>query len=220
MPLDRIIFDLDGTLIDSSPSILDAFANAFAVCGHEPVRPLVPDVIGPPLMATLEVLSGSKDPSLLNALAAAFKDRYDREGHLSTLVFPGIEEMLQSLTAAKIDLSIATNKRLVPTHNILSHLGWLRYFSSVNALDSFTPALSSKSEMLRRMLGENAIDRGNTCYVGDRIEDGVAASENQLKFIFAAWGYGPSLPAFPPTVNPSIASTPADIVNIVLRSNV
>jgi phosphoglycolate phosphatase len=217
MSTERIIFDLDGTLIDSSPSILDAFATAFEACGHEPARPLTPAIIGPPLMATLEILSGSKDPLLLNALAAAFKERYDREGHLSTLVFPGIDEMLQGLVNAGIDLSIATNKRLVPTQNILTHLDWTRYFSSINALDSFTPALSSKSEMLRRLTtGTSTQGTTTPYYIGDRNEDGAAAGASQLPFILALWGYGPAAGSTFPA-DWVLADSPADILRYFLN---
>ncbi len=70
------VFDLDGTLIDSSSGILSALAAAFTSCGVKPVRPLVSQVIGPPLLEMLSLLSGSSDAALIDRLAEKFKYHY------------------------------------------------------------------------------------------------------------------------------------------------
>lgn len=57
----HILFDLDGTLIDSAPAILASFRDAFARAGLTPVIPIDDSIIGPPLTETLQLLAGSKD---------------------------------------------------------------------------------------------------------------------------------------------------------------
>ena len=57
----NVIFDLDGTLIDSSLGIMESFSKAFSVCNINLVRSLDSIVIGPPLMETLSLLSGTSD---------------------------------------------------------------------------------------------------------------------------------------------------------------
>ena len=57
----HILFDLDGTLIDSAPAILASFRNAFAEAGITPVVAIDESIIGPPLLETLQILSGSHD---------------------------------------------------------------------------------------------------------------------------------------------------------------
>ena len=75
----HVIFDLDGTLINSSESVLGSFASAFENCNRELKYPLTEEIIGPPLMETLSNLSGTKDPSVLELLAQQFKKNYDEK---------------------------------------------------------------------------------------------------------------------------------------------
>ena len=186
----HILFDLDGTLIDSAPAILASFREAFASTGVATVRSIDESVIGPPLTETLQLLSGSDDPALIGRLADAFKASYDSEGYKATAAYAGVGELLAQLAAAGRQLSIATNKRIHPTRLILAHLGWLDYFSHIYALDLFTPRLPNKAAMIARLLAEQNIPRDQAIYIGDRSEDGESADANNLPFIAVTWGYG------------------------------
>lgn len=185
----HVLFDLDGTLIDSAPAILDAFAKAFERCGIKTVLPLAPGVIGPPLMETLALLAGTRDSAVLQSLASAFKEVYDTEGYRQTYVFDGINPLLAALREAGYDLYIATNKRLLPTQRILEFLGWNEYFAGVYALDAFDPPLKSKADMIGQVLRLHQLPIENSVYVGDRDEDGQSARANGLRFLLASWGY-------------------------------
>lgn len=185
-----IIFDLDGTLVDSSPGILGAFADAFAVCGLKPTRPFAASVIGPPLRETLRLLAGSADAAVLDALTAGFTASYDRTGCLATDPFPGAEALLKTLRAAGLRLYLATNKRAAPTDRMLIHLGWQALFDAVYTLDRFERPMKDKSALLERLIAETGLDIARTTYVGDRREDGLAAQHNGLTFYWATWGYG------------------------------
>lgn len=185
-----IIFDLDGTLVDSAPGILNAFARTFSDCGLEPVVPLIPGMIGPPLRDTLQHLAGVADSHLLDQLTTVFKAHYDSASYLETQPFPGVETMLVTLAAADLDLHVATNKRAYPTQRILAHLGWTTFFNQVYALDLFNPPLPNKTALLARLLADTDLDAAQCVYVGDRQEDGQAARANHLTFCWAAWGFG------------------------------
>ena len=189
-PIKTILFDLDGTLIDSSTSILAGFGSAFHEEGIALTRPLSPEIIGPPLKETLAILAGKTDPVLIDRLADRFKHHYDGEGYKKTTVFDGVEAMLSALQEHAIPLAIATNKRLVPTRKIIQHLGWQHFFLELFALDSWTPPASNKAAMIGRALGTLELDCRQTLYVGDRREDGEAAGANQMPFALAEWGYG------------------------------
>lgn len=189
----NLIFDLDGTLIDSSPSILAGFSAALAQHKIEAKLPLTAAIIGPPLKETLSQLAGSKDAALIDSLANAFKAFYDTEGYKATEVFPGIDSMLRDLHAESVQLHIATNKRLLPTQLILQHFGWRSLFTSVFALDVRSPAFTNKAAMVAGQISELGIEKATAAYIGDRPEDGHAADANQLTFYAAEWGYS----AFP-----------------------
>ena len=186
----HILFDLDGTLIDSAPAILASFRNAFAEAGITPVVAIDESIIGPPLMETLQILSGSQDPVLIARLADGFKAGYDTEGYKATAAYAGVGALLASLADAGLTLSIATNKRIHPTRLILEHLGWHTHFAHVYALDLFAPRLPDKAAMIGRLLADQAIPTDKAIYIGDRSEDGKSADANTLPFIAATWGYG------------------------------
>lgn len=186
-----VIFDLDGTLVDSAPGILVSLGQAFAACGLEPSAPLTPALIGPPLRETLAKLCGGGcDAALLDRLVTTFKRHYDSQGYRETQAFPGVEAMLRTLTAAGLALHIATNKRALPTRLILDHLGWAGLFDYVYALDRFVPAPPHKAALLARLLTDAGLAAGQCAYVGDRAQDQHAARANQLRFFWAAWGFG------------------------------
>jgi phosphoglycolate phosphatase len=185
-----IIFDLDGTLIDSRAAILDAFGKALAEKGIAPRIALSAVRIGPPLAETLRELSGSDDEALLESLAEHFKAHYDSTGYRASEVFADIPELLTALTASGTRCFLATNKRLAPTRLILQHLQWEPFFAEVYALDRETPRLPDKSTMLARLLAEQALDAQNCIYVGDTPEDEAAARANGLRFAAVSWGYG------------------------------
>ena len=189
MAKSNIIFDLDGTLIDSSGSILNSFAHAFRLLGLEPKRALTPELIGPPLMQTLAILSGTQETQVLEALASQFKSHYDAEGCKQATVFAGVVDMLSAIATTNANLYIATNKRLYPTQKIMQHLGWQKYFTKVFALDYYTPAVANKKQMITRILADENIAPSSAIYIGDRYEDGVAADENSLEFAMVSWGY-------------------------------
>ena len=185
-----ILFDFDGTLIDSARSILAGLEGALAEVGVEPVVPLSPTLIGPPLPRTLATLAGSENPELIGRLAAAFKEQYDSVGYRQTEVYPGVASMLEALVAAGIALHIVTNKRIKPTRLILEHLGWVPHFRGIYALDALTPAAVDKTALVREVLQRESLEVSSTWMVGDSAEDQCAAEANALKFFAATWGYG------------------------------
>lgn len=211
----HILFDLDGTLIDSAPAILASFRAAFVHTGIAPAVAIDESVIGPPLTETLQLLSGSDDPALIGRLAEAFKASYDGAGYRETAAYAGVGELLAELTGARLTLSIATNKRIHPTRLILDHLGWGGHFAHVYALDMISPRLPNKAAMIARLLADQGIAKEQAVYIGDRSEDGESADANGLPFIAVTWGYG-SLNADEMRAGWRAAAQPADLAALLL----
>ncbi|MCW2312794.1 HAD family hydrolase [Rhodoferax antarcticus] len=188
--IQNVIFDLDGTLIDSSASILASYNAAFECAGLTPVLALTADIIGPPLRPTLQMLSGSSDTELLNGLTRAFIAHYDSTGYRYTTVFEGVDAFLRELAEAAVPLFIVTNKRIAPTKLILDYLGWAGLFQGAYALDSWGSPLPSKEAVIRRTIELHSLQPDATLYVGDRDDDRFAAEQAGVAFFLVPWGYG------------------------------
>lgn len=211
----HVLFDLDGTLIDSAPAILASFRQAFAAAGRTPAIAVDASIIGPPLLETLQLLAASTDRALIDELAVHFKASYDTTGYRETRAYEGVGEMLARLAASGRSLAIATNKRLHPTRLIIEHLGWGGHFDAVYALDMFEPRLPHKAAMIGRLLADRDIPGDAAVYVGDRSEDGESADANRLPFLAATWGYG-SLTAAEMAPHWRAVATPEELAKAVL----
>ena len=189
MTLKNIIFDLDGTLIDSAPSILASIQVALDNQGLNAVRPLTADLIGPPLDQVLQLVAGPEQLTDFGELKDSFVRYYDATGCLGARVYDGIHNIIHSLKERNFNLYIATNKRGHPTRRIVNHLGWAGLFADIYSLDRFSPPALDKSVMLQEVLKE-MLPSQNAMYVGDRHEDADAARVAGIPFVFAMWGYG------------------------------
>ena len=190
LPFQAVIFDLDGTLIDSAPGILYGFESALKRAGIKPLVPISTSLIGPPLRQTLATLTGVNIETELDALIEFFKDSYDSNGYQTTRVYDGVEELLAFFANKQIPMAIATNKRKVPTLKILKFLGWESYFQETGTLDSTTPPYPDKAVLINTLLNKLGVAAATSVYIGDTRGDGEAAEANLMPFIAVGWGYG------------------------------
>ena len=188
-----ILFDFDGTLIDSAPSILASFAVALQHTGLKAAVPLTHSLIGPPLLTTVGTLLGTDDEPTRQRFAAAFREQYDLAGYRHTVAYDGVPALLEGLHEAGIHLYIVTNKRIAPTRRILAHLRWEHWFRGVYALDALEPPAPNKKSLVREVLQRESLRPADTWMVGDSAEDQSSAEGNALRFFAACWGYGQAL---------------------------
>lgn len=185
----NVIFDLDGTLIDSSPGILASLTSALESSGITPNQPLDSSLIGPPLREMILSLVDKPTEAQFAYMTEAFKTHYDAEGFKSSLPYPGVSLMLKRLLANHVRLHIVTNKRARPTRLILSHLNWTSCFLNVYSPDSIVPPSASKAELLGAFLLDTGIIPEQCIYIGDRVEDWHSARSNHVRFVWARWGF-------------------------------
>ena len=201
-----VIFDLDGTLIDSSDGIVASFRTVFGKFGLCPVKPFTSGLFGPPLMEMLQLLTGTQDEAVLRPLEKAFKAHYDSKGYKNTKIYPGINKLLLDLKRSGIKMYIATNKRIHPTEKILNLLEWNNFFEGIYALDTFSPPARSKAELLEKIIMRHKFKHKKIVYIGDRKEDKSSSESHGIPFIRANWGYDPvSVP------DHKVATSPADL---------
>jgi phosphoglycolate phosphatase len=185
----HVLFDLDGTLIDSCDGILESLRRCIERAGLRPRIELTRELIGPPLPALIATAIGSIDPGLVTELEEAFRREYDQRGCLASRPYPGIGAAVHELSAAGLPLHIVTNKRLRPTRRILRALGWCGSFITVNTLDSCVGA-ANKTDVVARLLERIGVPGVSATMVGDSEDDATAARGNGVAFAWASWGYG------------------------------
>jgi phosphoglycolate phosphatase len=189
----NVIFDLDGTLLDSIPGIQWSVDAALAASGMPPVCRDLKPLIGPPIRDTLAAVSGASDPTALDRMELAFRSAYDSGGWRKTTCQPGAKGAIERLRIAGCGLWVATNKPGHAARAILSELALSDSFQGIVCRDSRTPRFASKAEMLGDLLERYALGRADSIMVGDTLEDCQAAAEAGIACALVRHGYGGGL---------------------------
>ncbi len=185
-----LIFDLDGTLVDTVPGIEAAIAAALAAEAPDvAVRPIAP-FIGPPLRAMLATAYPEVPPAVLDQVAARFRSVYDGGGWADCAAYPGVAATFDALAAAGHRLFVATNKPALATGRILAAVGLAGHVLDRESPDSVAPAHPDKAAAVAALMARHAIDPATTCLVGDGASDAAAAGAHGIAFFAALWGYG------------------------------
>jgi phosphoglycolate phosphatase len=185
-----LILDLDGTLIDSRPGILESFGAAVVAVFPGREFDLSTVSLGPPIRRMFEVSFPAASEAEIDGLLGVFRRHYDRGGFLKARLYEGAREVLAHFKNQGIGVNIATNKPLQISTAILANLGVGHYFRSIVAADSVQPPFASKVEMVRHLMESGRLKPAETWLVGDSVEDAAAAAECGLPFVWAAYGYG------------------------------
>src|SRR6478735_1236532 len=127
-----VLFDLDGTVVDSKPGILASCNAALRTLGHEPGHLDIDNLIGPPLEEVLTQVLGRFGDDRLDAAVLAYRDHYGSTGFRETTIYPGLGAALDQLVALNAKLYIATSKRRIFAERILEHLGLIDLFVGVH----------------------------------------------------------------------------------------
>jgi sialic acid synthase SpsE/phosphoglycolate phosphatase-like HAD superfamily hydrolase len=191
MDVRAVIFDLDGTLVDTAPGIEAAVREALAEVLPGVEIPNLRDLIGPPLGEMLkQSLAGRADPVRIQEVIAAFRRRYNERFWKVCRPYPGAADVIRSLRDRGTATFVVTNKPLVPTRLILDHLGFYDQMTAVLSPDSRTPPFRSKAEALGFLVGQYGLDVSSAVLVGDSDEDARAARACGMRFAAATYGYG------------------------------
>jgi phosphoglycolate phosphatase len=185
-----LLFDLDGTLLDSLPGIEYSVQQALKTC-HLP-RPGVSlrTLIGPPIRTILSTLTGISERQVLDELESSFLRTYDQHGWRMTTLYPGARSLLESLSSRNYRLFIASNKRRSISLEILKAHQLDEFFEEIATRDSRTPPYASKAEMIRSLIERRALAPAECLFTGDTMEDAEAAAANGIRFAYMTHGYG------------------------------
>jgi phosphoglycolate phosphatase len=186
----NLIFDLDGTLVDSIPGIEGAIRNAvYQTLGVQKLPDLRP-LIGPPIRTIIKRIFPKLHELEITRIEEKFREIYDNEGWKSTYLYPGVMDALQTLRLNGNSLYVATNKPLCPTNKILNELKLAPLLTSWVCRDSKQPPFLTKLEVLNNLIGSHKMIRKTTYYIGDQPEDFEVALPSGILFIGVTYGYG------------------------------
>ena len=187
-----VLFDLDGTIVDSASGITDSLAHTYQQLGlpiPSPAKML--EWVGPPIMDSFRDLAGLDPEESLRALEI-YRSHYLGSGNAFAPAYPGIVDVLSTIAEAGIPLSLATSKPEGTARAMLTSLGIFDLFTEVTgSTDDETRSRKADvvGEALRRLAADRA-DLGRTVMVGDRRHDIEGAAEHDVPTIFVTWGYG------------------------------
>jgi phosphoglycolate phosphatase len=188
-----ILFDLDGTLTDSRPGIINSALHALRRFNETREAKLpIPEpeslafLLGPPLQESFAKLVGAADAP---TLVAFYRERYDPAGMLENSVYPGVVETLEDLAAKNNRLFVATSKNEAFARRILDHFGLSRFFVAIHGAEP-DGTRSNKGELIAYVLQRHAIEPRFAVMIGDREHDARGAKRAGVRAIGALWGYG------------------------------
>lgn len=199
MNLDRkklLIFDFDGTLIDSVPDLADAANSMLSQLG-KPTYPLatVQEWIGNGARVLVErALSGSVeiDPNLasvdVEAAERLFFEAYAAHDTSKTTAYPDVDAGLKQLSNAGFTLALVTNKPIRFVPDILASLGWTPYFSMVLGGDSLAVKKPDPAPLLH-VCKTLEFDISQATMIGDSINDIQAGKRANIDTIGLSYGY-------------------------------
>lgn len=181
-----IVFDLDGTLVDTLPDLL---ASLNRVTNDNYTLAEVRPWIGDGAMALVRrAFAARKRPATEADLRTLMADYVEAMSDQSA-PYPGAAEALDTLAAAGWHIAVCTNKPEAPARDLLAATGLLRHIVAVGGGDSFSTRKPDPAH-LRATLAAAGGDASAALMVGDHQNDILAANGAGVPAIFAAWGYG------------------------------
>ena len=183
-----VLFDLDGTITDSSEGIVNSIKYALSRLGfpEEPTEK-IKQFIGPPLQQTFKINYGISDYQ--NAVTI-YREYYAEKGIYENRLYDGIVAVLDQLKNEGYTIGLATGKPTYYSHIILKHFKIDHYFNAVVG-SNMNGTRGEKPEIIRDVLAELNYDKElhEVVMIGDRKHDVHGAHHHQIKCIGVTYGY-------------------------------
>lgn len=189
MRYDPLLFDLDGTLVDTAEGVLKSVVYALDAYGIdvEDIQTLTP-FMGPPLSYSFRTFYGFSGAEAQRAVEI-YRQRYDAEGQFECHLFPGIPELLAHLREQGQRLCVATSKLEKYAVTMLDRLGIAGYFDEIVGSDP-AETLATKSDVIEEVLRRiHATDRSRALMIGDRKYDILGAKASGIDSLGVYLGY-------------------------------
>lgn len=188
MTKENLFFDLDGTIINSGAGVKNSVKYAISNLNLKNLSEEILDTfIGPPLHKSF-MKHFEADLETANLYVSKYREYYSVKGILECELYPGIPEMLQSLSKM-YNLFITTSK---PTHyslKILDTLKISKYFKDISGSPENGPD-SSKCDVVNHIINKYNLDKSKCILIGDTKYDGEGANISGIDFLGITYGFG------------------------------
>lgn len=191
-PYSCILFDLDGTIVDSAPGITATLAYTFEQMGRPiPTPSELLAYVGPPILDSFRDLAGMTPEESARALEI-YRPKYLDTGAYDASVYSGLPHVLRAVHSSGTPMSLATSKPELPATLILEHHSLAMYFDIITGASADEVRSAKKDVVAEALLRLKAMgaDLSNPIMIGDREHDVHGAAANGVPTIFVEWGYG------------------------------
>lgn len=208
-----ILFDFDGTLVDSSEGIFKSLTYAFENMGHgTPSEELLKKFVGPPLHYSFTNFCGFSSEHAYE-MTDKYRERYKVKGYLENRVYDGIPEMLEKLQNEGYILGTASSKPIKFIDDICTQRDIKKYFAHIGGTQ-FDNIKESKTVVIENAMKALGGNKSNTLMVGDRLFDIQGAHEAGIPCCAVLFGFG-DRPEFEEYKAEYIIKKPQDIFDIL-----
>ena len=185
-----ILFDLDGTLIDSSEGITKSTQYALAHYGIiENDLSKFYKFIGPPLVSSFKKYYDFPEEQAVEAVAV-YRERYNKIGLFECSLYPGVRECIEKLKAQGYLIGMASSKPEVSCRRILEHFGILELFDDVVGA-TFDGRIDTKEEVLNEVMRRwSDVPKDEMCLIGDTMFDVEGANQVGIRTVAVNFGFG------------------------------
>ncbi len=206
-----VLFDLDGTLTDSGPGIIDCAVRTFTRYGVPvPTYEELRTIVGPPLHDSLRRF-GIRDEDIKDA-TTCYRAFYKTVGKYNNTPYPGVQQLLSQLKDSGCNLYVATSKPEDMAIDIMEHFELAPYFEKICGA-SHDSSRISKDRVIAYLL-EQIGGPQDAVMVGDTVYDVKGAAAHSIPTIGVAWGYGDPQDMLDAGAT-SIAQNPQDLVTLL-----
>ena len=184
-----IVFDMDGTLVDSSFAMTQSVNYVRAKLRLAPIhKEELEYYINQPDQNLPRIFYNTQeyDPNH----RSLFREHYMATSTQSIALYPDVKEMLAFMKERAI-LCVATNASDYFARHMLEHLNIVHYFQGIVGANN-VPEPKPNPQMLELLMDNAGVMKERSMLVGDSIKDEQAAENADIPFIFAGWGYGKS----------------------------
>jgi phosphoglycolate phosphatase len=191
VPFDAVVFDLDGTLVDTAPDLSAHVNDVLAELDRPPlaldaVRRMIGDGTWTLLHHGLELTGGV--PADVDRLVERYLERYAARPMRYGAVFDGVVEVLAAFQGDAVRLGVCTNKAQAPTDSLLAATGLDRFFRTIIGGDAL-PVKKPHADHLRTVLDRLEADHARAVFVGDSANDLATARAAGVPCVLVSFGY-------------------------------